>query len=201
MTSQSERSERTRTRLLDAALKILVQNGYAAASTIRIVKEAGVSRGTMLHHFPNKAALMQAVLRRVLKARERAFHRALDRGTTTRAFSTIVHAFWEAVSAEEAFIPWLELTVAARTEPSLREVLAAAADDIERVIEDNFRRLFNVDDAPEIARLVPALGISVLQGLAMGELIHPNPQRTQRVLQVVESIAEARLIAYLNQRR
>ncbi len=201
MTSQNERSERTRAKILDAAQRALVQHGYAAASTIRILEIAGVSRGAMLHHFPNKARLMQALLRRVLEAREQAFHRALERGGGPLPVATIIDAFWEAVSAEEAFVPWLELTVAARTEPSLREVLAAAAEDIERVIEENFRRLFLVAELPEMARVVPALGISVLQGVALAELASENPQRTQAVLSLVKLIAQERLTAFLGQKR
>jgi AcrR family transcriptional regulator len=201
MATQSEKSERTRTKILDAALQVLLQRGYAAASTIRIVEDAGVSRGAMLHHFPNRAALMAALLRRVLEAREQAFNRALEGAAGPGGVAAIIDAFWAAVSAEEAFIPWLELTVAARTDPSLREVLAVAAEDIESVVEENFRRLFNVDQAPETARLVPALGISTLQGLAMSALVRHKPERTAAVLSMVKAIAQERLMAFLNERR
>lgn len=190
MPSQRERSEATRARILDAAVRVLVERGYAAASTPRIVEEAGLSRGAMLHHFPNKAELMKSVLRHVLEVRERAFHEALDQAHDADPVSAVLDAFWGAVGAEEAFVPWLELTVAARTEPGLQDVLGTAALDLEQVIRSNFERLLEVDDAFGFADLLPTLGISLLQGLAMRSIVHPEPERSDRVLGLVKLIAQ-----------
>lgn len=44
-------------RMLNAALKIFAQNGYAHASTDDIVKEAGISKGLLFHYFTNKIGL------------------------------------------------------------------------------------------------------------------------------------------------
>lgn len=194
MASQRERSEATKTKILEAAVRVLVKYGYAAASTTRIVQEAGVSRGAMLHHYPNKAVLMQEVLQHVLHVREQAFHRALEGTHGPTTISDVIDAFWDAVGAEEAFVPWLELTVAARTEPRLGEILAAAADDIQRVIAANFRRLFDLGDHPEVAELFPAVGISLLQGLAMRDVIHKVPGRSEQVLAVVKWLAQQQLV-------
>lgn len=104
MSRQRDRSENTRTNILDAALHVLLERGYAATSAIRIVKSAQVSRGAMLHHFPNRAALMAALLRHVLQTREQTFHRAL-RESEADPLSRIFDAFWEAVGQNEAFFP------------------------------------------------------------------------------------------------
>lgn len=197
MPRQSERSESTRTKILDAALHVLLERGYASTSTIRIVESARVSRGAMLHHFPNRASLMAALLRRVLQTREQTFHRALSESDSD-PLSRIIDAFWEAVGQNEAFLPWLELTVAARTEPSLQQVVAAAVGELEQVVENNFRQLFRVDDVPDFVRLMPTLGIAVLQGLAMGQVVRSNPERTRQVLSVLKALAGAQLTAYLS---
>ena len=44
-------------RMINAALKIFAQNGYAHASTDDIVKEAGISKGLLFHYFTNKIGL------------------------------------------------------------------------------------------------------------------------------------------------
>lgn len=44
-------------RMINAALKIFAQNGYAHASTDDIVKEAGISKGLLFHYFGNKIGL------------------------------------------------------------------------------------------------------------------------------------------------
>lgn len=51
----------TKSRLLDAATTVFLSQGYAAASMDMIRQEAGVSNGSLYHHFPTKAHLADAV--------------------------------------------------------------------------------------------------------------------------------------------
>jgi AcrR family transcriptional regulator len=45
-----------------AAVAVVDRDGYAAASIARIAEEAGTSKGTVLYHFSNRAAVDQAVV-------------------------------------------------------------------------------------------------------------------------------------------
>ncbi len=58
------RAEKTRSLLIDTACARFAADGYAATSTPAIVEEAGVSRGSLYHHYRDKAALFQAVVER-----------------------------------------------------------------------------------------------------------------------------------------
>src|SRR5271163_2112523 len=60
--TQAERSETTRKQLLEAATKLIRQNGFGGLRTIEVANLAGVSRGALLHHFPSKHELVVAVL-------------------------------------------------------------------------------------------------------------------------------------------
>ncbi|MFC9425481.1 TetR family transcriptional regulator [Streptomyces sp. NPDC056987] len=51
------RGERRIAQLLDAAASVFCANGYTAASTNSIAREAGVSPGTLYQFFPNKEAI------------------------------------------------------------------------------------------------------------------------------------------------
>ncbi|WP_234332529.1 TetR/AcrR family transcriptional regulator [Streptomyces sp. NRRL S-87] len=51
------RGERRVAQLLEAAAGVFCRNGYAAASTNAIAREAGVSPGTLYQFFPNKEAI------------------------------------------------------------------------------------------------------------------------------------------------
>ena len=62
MTTNAERTSRTRTALVDAALGMFGARGYASVSTADIVDAAGVSRGALYHHFEDKRAVFLAVL-------------------------------------------------------------------------------------------------------------------------------------------
>ncbi|MFC4725328.1 TetR/AcrR family transcriptional regulator [Glycocaulis abyssi] len=46
-----------RTRLLDTALKLIRQHGFAGTSVDALCKEAGVTKGAFFHHFESKEAL------------------------------------------------------------------------------------------------------------------------------------------------
>ncbi|RMR07303.1 TetR/AcrR family transcriptional regulator [Pseudomonas syringae group genomosp. 3] len=48
--------------IIQAAMIIFARDGYAGASLTNIAKVAGISQVGLLHHFPNKLALLQAVL-------------------------------------------------------------------------------------------------------------------------------------------
>ncbi|MGW1992465.1 TetR/AcrR family transcriptional regulator [Embleya sp. NPDC001921] len=54
-----------RDRLLDAVERILVRDGVEAVRLDAVAREAGVSKGGLLHHFPSKQALVQGVVERL----------------------------------------------------------------------------------------------------------------------------------------
>ncbi|TNE68893.1 TetR/AcrR family transcriptional regulator [bacterium] len=48
--------------ILDAALKLFAEQGYASTSTAKIAKAAGVSEGLIFRHFENKEGLLRAIM-------------------------------------------------------------------------------------------------------------------------------------------
>lgn len=63
-TRRAPKGEKRREELLDAALGLFSLEGYAGASIARIAELVGISVAGVLHHFPNKVALLMAVLAR-----------------------------------------------------------------------------------------------------------------------------------------
>lgn len=58
------RAVETRQRLLDAAARVFSRHGYSAGTTNRIAEEAGASVGSLYQYFPNKDAILVALVRR-----------------------------------------------------------------------------------------------------------------------------------------
>ena len=55
------RGEATRSQLLTIATRMFAERGYEDTSIEAVLREAGVSRGSLYHHFPGKEALFEAV--------------------------------------------------------------------------------------------------------------------------------------------
>ena len=58
--ARSERGERTRTKILEAATELFADEGYFAVSTRDIAKRAGISTGLAYHYFESKEDLLAA---------------------------------------------------------------------------------------------------------------------------------------------
>jgi AcrR family transcriptional regulator len=68
---QIERSERSRSAILDAALELFSHRGYGATSMRDIAGKAGVSTGSVYHHFADKEAIFLALLEQFKAVTER----------------------------------------------------------------------------------------------------------------------------------
>lgn len=63
------RSRATQQHILDSAVEVLIEFGYSGASTLKIQKRAGVSRGRLLHQYPDRDTLLVAAVQHIAEAR------------------------------------------------------------------------------------------------------------------------------------
>lgn len=96
MIPKAAQAQRQRRALLDAARELFAAQGYAATSTEEIVRSMGVSRGTLYHHFRNKAALFEAVYQEQRVALAQAIGERIQvaKGASRQQIMrTVCHAF------------------------------------------------------------------------------------------------------------
>lgn len=67
MGATKEGAAATRQRLLETAIKTLRVRGANGLTLDLVAKESGVSKGGLLHHFPSKNALLEAILRYLIE--------------------------------------------------------------------------------------------------------------------------------------
>ena len=65
--TRTERTERTRQRILDAAGHCFAASGYARTAVERIAVQAGVSKALVYNYFRSKEQILEAVLERTLE--------------------------------------------------------------------------------------------------------------------------------------
>ena len=90
----------TKARLLDAAAKVFLEHGFGPASMDLVRQEAGVSNGSLYHHFPTKAQLADALYAWTL----RDFHAAVlvpiaGRASAQTGVKGLVRAYLQWVEA------------------------------------------------------------------------------------------------------
>lgn len=88
MASQA-RSETTRQKILDAAIDLFGEVGYAAAGLGEIIERAGMTKGALYHHFDSKEALATAIIEQGTTLTRDAFRHVSE--STSPALERLIH--------------------------------------------------------------------------------------------------------------
>ena len=143
LTPRRERRKQARPgELLDAALDLFVERGYAATRVEAVAARAGVSKGTLFLYFPSKQALFKAVVRENIAGRFDGWNAEFEqfRGSTSDMLRLCFQSWWQHIGATRASgITKLVLSEAGNF-PEIsqfyqREVIAPGQRLVRRVLE------------------------------------------------------------------
>lgn len=127
---QQRKSAQTRLKMLEAAVDCLVTGGYAGLTTAQVAERAAVSRGAMHHHFATRIELVAAVVDHIFYQRIRLFLddylAAMAQRGDEELIDLATQAHWRSVQTRE-YAAYVELAVAARTDPELNAAFEPAA--------------------------------------------------------------------------
>ncbi|WP_310541040.1 helix-turn-helix domain-containing protein [Phenylobacterium sp.] len=149
------KGEATRGRILDAAMLIVAQEGYHAATHQRIARAAGLVRTAINYHFPDRDQLSEALILHL--RRLRAERVAAMVGAPEHSHGSAIEAYW-ALLRETPFVATAELECCARTDPDLRARLAAV----------RCSSALDGDQTPAVGPNLDRLSMYLLEGLARG---------------------------------
>ncbi|MDB5891048.1 MAG: transcriptional regulator, TetR family [Polaromonas sp.] len=90
--------------LLDAALDLFVEKGFAATRVEEVAARAGVSKGTLFLYFPSKEELFKAVVRENISGRFKEWGEEFQtfEGTGADMVTYCMNAWWDRVGATRA---------------------------------------------------------------------------------------------------
>ena len=146
--SKRERRKEARPgELLDAALTIFVDKGYAATRVEEVAALAGVSKGTLFLYFPSKEELFKAVVRKNIAGRFQEWRDTLDQfqGDSAELIGLTLHTWWTCIGMTPASgITKLMLSEVGNF-PDLaafyqREVIEPGRDILRRVLQRGIDR-------------------------------------------------------------
>jgi AcrR family transcriptional regulator len=181
-----------RARLLTATIECLTESGYSAMSTNDVVRRAGVSRGALAHHFPAKAELVVAAAERLVSERADQFRAKFNElPSAQRTVKTALEVLWSFFD-DRTFAAFIELIVAARTNPELRAVIAKTPDQISDVVRTVFRETFpDVGDLPFVDEALRAI-MAMFTGMALQSFARDDAHaRNAEVRELLGTLATA----------
>ena len=174
---QKTKSEQTKTAILNAALDCFLAIGFNNTTTEKIAKQAKVSRGAMLHHFPQRSDLIQASVRHLHRKRLEAFEDTLSKLNEHSDFTLVgegIDAFWDQLQSP-LFAVYCELLVASRTDAELKGTLAPAIRDFHTAWREKSEGIFLDLAQSEQYGLATALTRYLLEGIAFNAQATEGP--------------------------
>jgi TetR/AcrR family transcriptional regulator len=90
--------------LLDAALDLFVEKGFAGTRAEEVAARAGVSKGTLFLYFQSKEELFKAVVRENISGRFKEWNEEFEtfEGTAAEMLAYCMNVWWERVGATRA---------------------------------------------------------------------------------------------------
>ncbi len=172
MTRQQQRTDETRTRILEAAEKCFAQHGYEGTGVAEICELAQLSKGAVYHHFASKHAIFMELLNRWLSGLDEQLSRLSEQhGLVPEEILSLSGAFTNIIQvASQRFQLFLEFWSRAARDAQTWEVTVQPyrryRDFVAGLIDRGIREgTLRPNDAQAAARIVLAMAMGLfIQG-------------------------------------
>lgn len=180
---QQRKSAQTRTGILEAAIDCLATHGYARTTTQLVAETADISRGAMLHHYPTKGFLIEAIVAYCFFKRMEMLAdgvRNISEMQRVQEFAGL-EILWRSFFSRE-HRAYLELAIASRTDSELRENFLPQARRFARIWREAGVKIFPewAGDPERLARASDVVE-AVLEGMALNQDMWNSPERVARL--------------------
>lgn len=174
-----------RREILAAALEVLAEQGYHAASIDDIAKAAGVSKALIYEHFESKAALKAALLQEHGGELLRRVALAVDpRDPADQQLHAGLDAFFGFVQERQVAWAMLQRDI---VDPDIDTALRAVQDGATRMVAQMYETANGGALPQERAEMLARMLTGGVQSLATWWLAHPDVPRRQVVEAAMES--------------
>lgn len=184
------RSRATQSHILQCAVEVLIEHGYSGASTLKIQKRAGVSRGRLLHHYPHRDALLVAAVQHIAEIRVRDSRARTDWPRDPRERVRVaIDEMWQTYHRGH-FWAATELWLAARHNAALSLALAPREQVLGVAIRAAVDEMFGdeLTSHPRYAPLRDVLNTS-MRGVALTYSFAPRDWRSEPQRQAWRTLA------------
>ncbi|MBF2088841.1 MAG: TetR family transcriptional regulator [Synechococcales cyanobacterium K44_A2020_017] len=171
----------TREALLKAASQVVIDKGVEALTLDAVAKQAGVSKGGLLYHFPNKDALIGGMVEHLIQEFEAVLQTEYEQDDAPGTPGQWVRAYIRATLqfSKQSLALIARLTSIAADAPNLFEAA--------NVYDQQFRQRIEASGmAPTKATII----LLAIDGLWLSEVFQVGTLEEPRLAQVVETLLE-----------
>ena len=177
-----QRSEETRARILEAAVKQFSVNGYNKASVDDICEQAGVSKGAFYHHFQTKQDVFLALLDGWLQIFDQAVEASKDQ-TVPETFQQMTDYFpYIFESASDNLPMFLEFMLQASRDDKVWQASIAPYRRYHKYFASLIKKGISEGSFVEVnPDLAARLIVSAAMGLLLQSLLDPQGAKWDKV--------------------
>jgi AcrR family transcriptional regulator len=181
--TQAERTAETRRKVIEAAIECLAEEGFTRTTSSRVAARSGVTCGGIQHHFPDKEAMLAAVIDHVMEQLDvlSPHFEAKDADLESRLAELVdgTQRVWDL----PMFRAYLEIALHSSRDTNGMSPLAIQAREIARRSWD---RLFgDLDLPPGRSTLALRFLFAGLSGLLLEMLLTGRKQSREEVITLI----------------
>lgn len=178
-TKKSKSRSATREALLRAASQVVIDKGVESLTLDAVAQQAGVSKGGLLYHFPNKDALIGGMVEQLIQDFEAVLQTEFDQDDTPETPGQWVRAYIRATLrfSKQSLALVARLSSIAANSPNLFESA--------QVYEQQFRQRIETSGIDPIKATIILLAAD---GLWLSEVFQVGTLDEPRLTQVVETL-------------
>lgn len=187
--THEERSAETQSALVEAAIAMLCELGYAGITTAEVARRAGCTTGAMQHHFGSKDDLMLAVLARLSLEFEERYGTliAMASQPLERRCGAVVNLLAD-YYADPRYLAIWELYVGTRCEPRLNQLCVQNRARVIAELQSVWLKLF-ADTNAKRSDLVALLRFTLtfLRSLGLNSTLGTDPDVAAQQREILRS--------------
>ncbi|HEY0823187.1 MAG TPA: TetR/AcrR family transcriptional regulator [Ramlibacter sp.] len=190
LAKRERRKEARPGELLDAALDLFVEKGFAATRSEEVAARAGVSKGTLFLYFPSKEELFKAVVRENISGRFAQWMEEFENfeGSTADMVRYCMRAWWERIGATRASGITKLMISEARNFPELaafyqQEVIRPGTELVRRILRRGVERgeFRDIDIDYTVFSIVAPMVFLIMAKHSLGACVpHESPLDPER---------------------
>ena len=147
--TQEERTATARAKLIEAAIKLIGEKGFARTTMADIATAADFTRGAIHHHFQNRVDLVRAIIHEVERRVFVSFSAAAPKPNVSleQRIDILINGLYQ-VSQSSAYLAAIDIWFTSRADPELFEVASQSVRRYSKHFRTAWQETFG-DEIPE----------------------------------------------------